>query len=270
MSTCRSSTAPTGAARSVAVHRACRPHPHDGRRPAVHLGRNQQDHQPAQRRHGRRHQGCVPAELGTRHQGERPLPRRLQAQPAAQLRRATPIRSSRTRKTRKPSRLPAKNSPKRPCRAAEAVSERQVEVVREVVERIVDRPLRRRLPDTRSSMTHKFNVAGHEGTSPSGCTRRQAGRAVHHHGQGRLDDRRADGLAGHGDQRRAAVRRAARAGWSASSPTSGSSPRGHDHEHEDIPFAKSLVDYIFRWMGGAALRCMRRDYMNCGNSLGCS
>ncbi|MHC4710249.1 MAG: adenosylcobalamin-dependent ribonucleoside-diphosphate reductase [Planctomycetota bacterium] len=32
-----------------------------------------------------------------------------------------------------------------------------------IVERIIDRPLRRRLPDTRSSVTHRFNVSGHEG-----------------------------------------------------------------------------------------------------------
>ncbi|MBZ0172032.1 MAG: vitamin B12-dependent ribonucleotide reductase, partial [Phycisphaerales bacterium] len=33
----------------------------------------------------------------------------------------------------------------------------------EIKERIVHRPMRRRLSDTRSSVTHKFNVAGHEG-----------------------------------------------------------------------------------------------------------
>src|SRR5690606_13577920 len=35
--------------------------------------------------------------------------------------------------------------------------------VSEEAVQIVHRPMRRRLPDTRSSLTHKFNVAGHEG-----------------------------------------------------------------------------------------------------------
>ena len=33
----------------------------------------------------------------------------------------------------------------------------------QVTERVVERPMRRRLPDTRRSLTHRFNVAGHEG-----------------------------------------------------------------------------------------------------------
>jgi ribonucleoside-diphosphate reductase alpha chain len=36
-------------------------------------------------------------------------------------------------------------------------------VIERIVERIVERPLRRRLPDTRNAVTHKFDVAGHEG-----------------------------------------------------------------------------------------------------------
>ncbi|MDB5289956.1 MAG: nrdJ, partial [Phycisphaerales bacterium] len=35
--------------------------------------------------------------------------------------------------------------------------------IEKIVERIVERPLRRRLPDTRRAITHKFDVAGHEG-----------------------------------------------------------------------------------------------------------
>jgi len=35
--------------------------------------------------------------------------------------------------------------------------------VERVVEKIVERPLRRRLPDTRASITHKFDIMGHEG-----------------------------------------------------------------------------------------------------------
>src|SRR6185503_2650706 len=38
-----------------------------------------------------------------------------------------------------------------------------VHTIEKIVERIVERPLRRRLPDTRSALTHKCDVAGHEG-----------------------------------------------------------------------------------------------------------
>ena len=47
--------------------------------------------------------------------------------------------------------------------AAKSASERDTRTVVETVERIVHRPMRRRLPDTRGSLTHKFNIAGHEG-----------------------------------------------------------------------------------------------------------
>src|SRR6202042_2227353 len=37
------------------------------------------------------------------------------------------------------------------------------EPVEKIVIKIVERPLRRRLPDTRASVTHKFDICGHEG-----------------------------------------------------------------------------------------------------------
>jgi len=36
-------------------------------------------------------------------------------------------------------------------------------VVERIIERVVHRPLRRRLPNTRKSITHKFDISGHEG-----------------------------------------------------------------------------------------------------------
>ncbi len=62
------------------------PHPHDGGVPALHLGRHLQDHQHAERRHGRGLQGSLSPLLAPRPQGERPLPRRLQAVAAAAIR----------------------------------------------------------------------------------------------------------------------------------------------------------------------------------------
>ena len=59
------------------------PYPHDGGGAALHLRRDLQDHQHAQRRHGRGLQGGVHAVLEARAQGQRALPRRLQALAAA-------------------------------------------------------------------------------------------------------------------------------------------------------------------------------------------
>ncbi len=55
------------------------PHPHDGGGAAVHLGRDLQDHQHAQRRQRRGLQGGLHALLAPRAEGQRALPRRLQA-----------------------------------------------------------------------------------------------------------------------------------------------------------------------------------------------
>ena len=62
-----------------------RPHRDDGGGTAVHLRRHQQDHQHAVRRHRRGRQARVLHELAAHAEGGGPLPRRLQALPAAQL-----------------------------------------------------------------------------------------------------------------------------------------------------------------------------------------
>ena len=62
-----------------------RAHPHDGGGPAVHLRRHLQDHQHAERGHGRGREARLRRRLAPHAQGDRPLPRRLQALPAAQL-----------------------------------------------------------------------------------------------------------------------------------------------------------------------------------------
>jgi ribonucleoside-diphosphate reductase alpha chain len=59
---------------------------HDGRGAVLHLGRDLQDDQHAQRRHHRGLPEGLRAVLVARHQGQRALPRRLQAQPAARRR----------------------------------------------------------------------------------------------------------------------------------------------------------------------------------------
>ncbi len=61
------------------------PHPHDGGVAAVHLGRDLEDHQHAERRHGGGLQVSLPAVLEARAEGQRALPRRLEAVPAPEL-----------------------------------------------------------------------------------------------------------------------------------------------------------------------------------------
>ena len=58
---------------------------------------------------------------------------------------------------------------------------------------------------------------------------------------------RPDGQLRHRDLAGAAVRRAAARCWSTSSATPASSRRGFT-SNPDIPIAKSITDYIFRWL----------------------
>ena len=61
------------------------PHPDDGGLAAVHLGRDLQDHQHAERRHGGGLQVGLPALLEAGAEGQRALPRRLETVAAAEL-----------------------------------------------------------------------------------------------------------------------------------------------------------------------------------------
>ncbi|MEQ9461340.1 MAG: adenosylcobalamin-dependent ribonucleoside-diphosphate reductase [Phycisphaeraceae bacterium] len=123
------------------------------------------------------------------------------------------------------------------------------EPIRErIVEKIVERPLRRRLSDTRHSRTHKFNVAGHEGYLTVGL----------------YDDgtpgelfitmaKEGSTIGGLMDSLGTAISVALQYGVPVESLVTKFThqrfePAGMTH-NPDIPFAKSLVDYIFRWMG---------------------
>jgi len=71
-------------------------------------------------------------------------------------------------------------------------------------------PRRERLPDTRNSKTHKFNVAGHEGYITVGLyDDGRPGELFHHDGQGGKHHRRPDGLFWDGRLDEHAIRRAA-------------------------------------------------------------
>jgi ribonucleoside-diphosphate reductase alpha chain len=109
-------------------------------------------------------------------------------------------------------------------------------------------PKRRRLPDTRKSVTHKFNVCGHEGYVTVG---------LFEDGQpGELFitmSKEGSTIGGLMDSLGTATSIALQYGVPVSSLVGKFShqrfePAGWT-ENRDIPFAKSLVDYIFRWMG---------------------
>ena len=111
----------------------------------------------------------------------------------------------------------------------------------------MERPLRRRLPDTRNATTHKFDVAGHEGyitvglysdNSPGEIFIRMAkeGSTI-----GGLMDTIATLVSvslQYGVPVESLVRKFEHVRFEPSGMT----------RNPEIPFAKSLVDYIFRWL----------------------
>ncbi len=122
------------------------------------------------------------------------------------------------------------------------------EYVERIVEKIIERPMRRRLPDTRQSITHHFNVAGHEGYLTVG---------MYENGQpGELFitmSKEGSTIGGLMDSLGTAISVALQYGVPIDSLVNKFAhqrfePMGMT-TNRDVPFAKSLVDYIFRWMG---------------------
>ncbi len=122
------------------------------------------------------------------------------------------------------------------------------EAATRLVERIAHRPMRRRLPDTRRSITHKFNIAGHEGYLTVGLyedgapgelfiTMAKEGSTI-----GGLMDSLGTATSvslQYGVPVESLVKKFTHQRFEPAGMTT----------NRDIPFAKSLVDYIFRWMG---------------------
>jgi ribonucleoside-diphosphate reductase alpha chain len=120
-------------------------------------------------------------------------------------------------------------------------------IIEKIVERIVERPLRRRLPDTRNAITHKFDVAGHEGYITVGLyedgspgevfiTMAKEGSTI-----GGLMDTIATLVSvalQYGVPVESLVRKFEHVRFEPAGMT----------RNADIPMAKSLVDYIFRWL----------------------
>jgi ribonucleoside-diphosphate reductase alpha chain len=122
------------------------------------------------------------------------------------------------------------------------------EPVEKVIVKIVERPLRRRLPDTRASVTHKFDIAGHEGYITVGLfedntpgevfiTMAKQGSTI-----GGLMDTIATLISlnlQYGVPMDAIVRKFEHMRFEPAGMTT----------NQDIPFAKSFIDYVVRWMG---------------------
>jgi ribonucleoside-diphosphate reductase alpha chain len=119
--------------------------------------------------------------------------------------------------------------------------------IEKIIERIVERPLRRRLPDTRRALTHKFDVQGHEGYVTVGLyddaspgevfiTMAKEGSTI-----GGLMDTIATLVSvalQYGVPIESLVRKFEHVRFEPSGMT----------RNPEIPIAKSLVDYIFRWL----------------------
>jgi ribonucleoside-diphosphate reductase alpha chain len=128
------------------------------------------------------------------------------------------------------------------------VTDVEPQYVERIVERIIERPMRKRLPDTRDSVTHHFNVAGHEGYLTVGMYKDGA--------PGELFitmSKEGSTIGGLMDSLGTAISVALQYGVPV-----GSLVKKFEHArfepmgmttNQDIPFAKSLVDYIFRWLG---------------------
>ncbi|MBX3357010.1 MAG: adenosylcobalamin-dependent ribonucleoside-diphosphate reductase [Phycisphaeraceae bacterium] len=114
--------------------------------------------------------------------------------------------------------------------------------------KVVNRPMRRRLPDTRASITHKFNIASHEGYLTVG---------LYEDGMpGELFitmAKEGSTIGGLMDSLGTAVSVALQYGVPIQSLVNKFTHQRFEPAgmtaNRDIPFAKSLVDYIFRWMG---------------------
>ncbi|HZW09423.1 MAG TPA: adenosylcobalamin-dependent ribonucleoside-diphosphate reductase [Phycisphaerales bacterium] len=131
---------------------------------------------------------------------------------------------------------------------AAAIARGKAEQEIEPLVQVVHRPMRRRLPDTRASLTHKFNIAGHEGYLTVGL-----------YDDGKPGElfitmaKEGSTIGGLMDSLGTATSVALQYGVPVESLVNKFTHQRFEPAgmttNRDIPFAKSLVDYIFRWMG---------------------
>ncbi|MBM4107936.1 MAG: adenosylcobalamin-dependent ribonucleoside-diphosphate reductase [Phycisphaerae bacterium] len=129
------------------------------------------------------------------------------------------------------------------------------------------KPTRRRLPETRRSFTHRFNIAGHEGYLTVGL-----------YDDGKPGElfitmsKEGSTIGGLMDSLGTATSVALQYGVPIESLVNKFShqrfePAGMT-ENSEIPFAKSLVDYIFRWMGMQFIPGYREQHAPSRGALG--
>ena len=218
-----------------ALHPLHGPRPDDGRDPAVPLWRDQQDRQHARGGDRGGHRRRLHGGLEARPQGHRDLSGWVEALAAALdgQEEGQGATSCETRRT--------------------AAAPMQAGLAGE------PKPYRRRLPDERRAITHKFQVAGHEGYITVGLyPDGQPGEIFLKMAKEGSHGQRPDGLAGDDDLDRRSSTACRCATWSTSSPTCASS-RPASPATAEIPIAKSIVDYVFRWMGSRFLSKDERD-----------
>jgi ribonucleoside-diphosphate reductase alpha chain len=119
----------------------------------------------------------------------------------------------------------------------------------EVVERIVERPMRKRLPDTRRALTHKFSIGGHEGYITVGLYEDGSPGEVFisMSKEGSTISGLMDGFA---IQTSLALQYGAPLGVMARKfAHMRFEPSGYT-QNPDIRIAKSILDYLFRWLIG--------------------
>ena len=120
------------------------------------------------------------------------------------------------------------------------------EVIKEVV-KIVERPQRRKLPDERNSITHKFDVAGHEGYITVGLFEDGTPGEIF-----LVMAKEGSTISGFADAFAQAVSYCLQYGVPLQTLVDKFShsrfePSGMT-KNPEVRFAKSIVDYIFRWM----------------------
>ena len=197
-----------------------RPPQDDGRGAAVHLRRDLQDHQHAGGSDRRRSRRGLRHRVEARPQGGRDLSRRLQAHAAAQHRQELE-------------------------KAVETVAAAAIAAAD-------DRMQRRKLPDERKSITHKFDIAGHEGYITVGMYEDGTPGEIFV-----TMSKQGSTISGLMDSFATAISFALQYGVPLQFLVDKFShmrfePSGFT-KNPQIPYAKSIVDYLFRWMASKFL-----------------
>ena len=135
---------------------------------------------------------------------------------------------------------------------AAAIAAGGPQIIERIVEKIVERPMRRKLPDERTAITHKFSIAGHEGYITAGLfedgqpgeifiTMSKEGSTI-----SGLMDNFATAISfclQYGVPLKFLVDKFSHVRFEPSGWTG----------NPQIPYAKSIMDYIFRWVGSKFL-----------------